>query len=46
MGMGEMFTNNADFSALLTTTKRLQVSNIIHKAIIEVNEYGVASTGK
>ena len=46
MGMGEMFTSSADFSALLTTTEPSKVSNIIHKAIIEVNEYGVASTGK
>ena len=35
MGMGEMFSNQADFSKI-TGTRDLYVSDVIHKAFIEV----------
>lgn len=49
MGMTTMFSNSADFSNLLDSPEPLQVSDVIHKAFIEVNEDGAeaaAATGK
>lgn len=49
MGMGKMFSQEADFSGLLETKEQLSVSKVIHKAFIEVNEEGTeaaAATGK
>ncbi|XP_062130988.1 serine protease inhibitor 42Dd-like isoform X2 [Drosophila sulfurigaster albostrigata] len=40
LGMSDMFSSNADFSRMITTSERLKVSKIIHKAVIEVNEKG------
>ncbi|XP_034109355.1 serine protease inhibitor 42Dd-like [Drosophila albomicans] len=40
LGMSDMFSNDADFSRMITTSERLKVSKIIHKAVIEVNEKG------
>lgn len=40
MKMGTMFTGQADFSNLLVSNEPLQVSKVIHKAFIEVNEEG------
>lgn len=48
MGMSTMFSEEADFSDLLESPEPLQVSEVIHKAFIEVNEEGAeaaAATG-
>lgn len=44
-----MFSDAADFGDLIDTPEPLKVSEVIHKAFIEVNEEGVeaaAATGK
>lgn len=40
MGMSEMFSNDADLSGLFESKQQLAVSDVIHKAFIEVNEEG------
>jgi serpin B len=40
LGMGRMFSDNAEFTELLETSERLKVSKAVHKAFIEVNEEG------
>lgn len=41
LGMSEMFDESkADLSGLLETAKRLKVSQVVHKAFIDVNEKG------
>lgn len=40
LGMGRMFSNNAEFTELLNTNEQLKVSKAVHKAFIEVNEEG------
>ncbi|TMW42169.1 hypothetical protein DOY81_012752, partial [Sarcophaga bullata] len=48
MGMSRMFSNTAEFGKMLESGEALQVSKVIHKAFIEVNEKGTeaaAATG-
>lgn len=40
MGINKMFTPDADLSGLLDSNEPLYVSDVIHKAFIEVNEEG------
>uniref|UniRef100_A0A1Q3FGW7 Putative serine proteinase inhibitor n=2 Tax=Culex tarsalis TaxID=7177 RepID=A0A1Q3FGW7_CULTA len=40
LGMGTMFTDKADFSELLEQPEQVKVSQVVHKAFIEVNEEG------
>lgn len=49
MGAKMIFSNAADFRHLLSTPEPIQLSDIVHKAVIEVTEEGVvgtAATGK
>lgn len=48
MGMQKMFSNSAEFQGLLDSNELLKVSEVVHKAFIEVNEEGAeaaAATG-
>lgn len=48
MGITSIFNNNADLSGLLENIKNLKVTDAIHKAYIEVDEFGTtaaAATG-
>lgn len=38
--MSEIFSNNADLSGLLESKEALKVSDVIHKAFIDLNEEG------
>ncbi|XP_036332011.1 alaserpin-like isoform X2 [Rhagoletis pomonella] len=40
LGMARMFSRQAEFDNLLESNERLQVSKVVHKAFIEVNEEG------
>ncbi|XP_066247833.1 serine protease inhibitor 3/4-like isoform X5 [Euwallacea similis] len=40
IGLGEIFTNKANFSGMLESPEQLFVSEVIQKAFIEVNEEG------
>lgn len=49
LGMTEMFSKNANFDIPLDSSEPLQLSQAVHKAIIEINEDGAeaaAATGK
>lgn len=44
-----MFLNSANFSSMLDSNEQIKVSDVVHKAFIEINEDGVkaaAATGK
>ncbi|CAD7012757.1 serine protease inhibitor 42Dd [Ceratitis capitata] len=40
LGISKIFNDDADFSNMLESPEELRVSNIFHKAVIEVNEEG------
>jgi serpin B len=40
MGMGLAFSGQGDFSGMTTATEPLQISEVIHKAFVDVNEEG------
>ncbi|WP_428330003.1 serpin family protein [Mucilaginibacter sp.] len=42
LGMGNAFSDNADFS-LINATAHLQISKVQHKAVVEVNEDGTTA---
>lgn len=44
-----MFSDSANFTGLLQTNEPIQISDVVHKAFIDVNEEGAeaaAATGK
>ncbi|KAH8390005.1 hypothetical protein KR200_005254, partial [Drosophila serrata] len=40
MGMGRIFSNQAELGEMISSKESISVSKIIHKAFIEVNEFG------
>lgn len=40
MGVTEIFSETAELSGILDSNERLRVSDVIHKAVIEINEVG------
>ncbi|RDC62711.1 serpin family protein [Adhaeribacter pallidiroseus] len=40
LGMGEAFSNQANFSRMLQSEQSLAISEVMHKAFVEVNEEG------
>nr|XP_014089238.1 serine protease inhibitor 42Dd [Bactrocera oleae]XP_014089240.1 serine protease inhibitor 42Dd [Bactrocera oleae] len=40
LGISKIFSEDAEFSNMLESSENLQVSNVFHKAVIEVNEEG------
>jgi len=43
MGLSRIFNSSADFSGI-TGKKEIHISNVIHKAVIEVNESGTEAS--
>lgn len=45
MGIVDIFANNANLKGLLESGEDLRVSDVIHKAFIEINEAGSEAAG-
>lgn len=45
MGITEIFSDNANLRGLLETGEQLKVSNVVHKAFIEIDEEGSEAGG-
>lgn len=48
MGLGNIFGSSANFSGLISSAEHLEVTSVVQKAFIEVNELGTeaaAATG-
>jgi serine protease inhibitor len=44
LGFGQMFSNQADFSLMVTPPPELKVSEVIHKTTLDVDEEGTVAT--
>lgn len=43
--MTEIFSDNANLRGLLETGEKLKVSDVVHKAFIEIDEWGSEAAG-
>lgn len=43
MGVTEIFSETAELSGILDSVEQLKVSDVIHKAVIEIDEVGTVA---